>query len=72
MNIEQHSAQVRAQHAYPGDDPVARLRHTLDVYGDDARDDEWVKIATTGIYGQGIKTGLTWGDLRAIAERLGA
>lgn len=71
MNIQQHAAQVRAQHPHPGDDPIARLRHTLDQYSE-VDDDRFAVIATTSIYGPGEKTGLTWGDLRAIAERLGA
>ena len=69
MNIEQHAAQVRAQHPHPGDDPIARLRHTLNVFDGTMRDNEFVVIATSGIYREG-KTGLTWGDLRAIADRL--
>ena len=59
------------QHPHPGDDPVARLRHTLDVY-DNQPDDEFAIMATSGMYGDGVRTGLTWGDLRAIADRLGA
>lgn len=60
------------KHPHPGDDPVARLRHVLDVFGDDAEDDRWVLTATHGVYGKNERTGLTFGDLRALAERLGA
>jgi hypothetical protein len=56
---------------HPGSDPIARLRHTLDIYVDQP-DGEWVTVATSNLYGDGEKTGLTWGDLRAIAERMGA
>lgn len=70
MNIEQHAAQVRAEHPHPGDDPVARLRHTLDMYTE-VDDDRIAVQATVGIYGKGVTTGLTYGDLRAIADRLG-
>lgn len=65
------ASDIRDQHPHPGTDPVARLRHTLDVYAD-RPDGEWASIATTGIYSDGEKTGLTFGDLRAIADRLGA
>ena len=60
------------QHPHPGGDPVARLRHTLDVFGGAVEDDEWAIRATHGMYPDGGTTGLTWGDLRAIAGRLGA
>ncbi len=64
---------TRAQHSHPGDDPVARLRHTLDVYAkDNVPDDRYVVEATRGIYGDHEVTGLTWGDLRVLADRLGA
>lgn len=66
---EQH--EFERQYPHPGDDPLARLRHTLEVYKDEAPDDRWVVTATSGIYWDGEKTGLTWGDLRALAERLG-
>ncbi len=59
-------------HPHPGADPVARLRHTLEIYGNDVRDDEWAIRATSGMYPEGGVTGLTWGDLRALAERLDA
>jgi hypothetical protein len=60
------------KHPHPGDDPIARLRHTLDIFGDDADDDQMAVMATSGVYGNRVKTGLTWGDLRAIAEQIGA
>lgn len=69
MHREDH--EFISQHPHPGTDPIARLRHTLDVYAD-RPDDDWVTRATSGIYGDGEVTGLTWGDLRAIAERIGA
>lgn len=66
---EQH--EFAATHPHPGDDPAARLRHVLDVYGDDVSDPQWAIRATTGMYGPGEVTGLTWGDLRALADQLG-
>lgn len=58
-------------HPHPGTDPVARLRHTLDIY-DTAEDERIVVQATNGMYGPGDVTGLTFGDLRAIARLIGA
>jgi len=60
-----------AEHPHPGTDPVARLRHTIELF-DNQPDDEFVVQATSNMYGQGERTGLTWGDLRALADRLGA
>lgn len=60
------------QHPHPGYDPVARLRHTLDIYANDVRDGDFAIRATTGMYPEGGTTGLTWGDLKAIANLIGA
>lgn len=57
-------------HPHPGTDPVARLRHTLDMY-DEVADDRMAVQATSGHYG-GEATGLTFGDLRALARLVGA
>ncbi|PZT70180.1 hypothetical protein DN402_31675 [Streptomyces sp. SW4] len=57
-----------------GDAPstaVEALAHVLKVF-DDAPDDRLVIEATNGIYGQGVRTGLTSGDLRALAAKLAA
>jgi hypothetical protein len=55
---------------HPGNDPAARLRHTLDRYPE-VDDDRIAVQVTTGIYPEG-PTGLTFGDLRAIARMIGA
>ena len=56
-----------------GDEPadaLEALAHVLKVYADE--DDARLMVeATNGIYGDGIRTGLTRGDLREIANRLG-
>lgn len=59
------------RHPHPGDDPAARLRHTLDMFTGQP-DGEMAILATSNAYPDGGTTGLTWGDLRAIADRLGA
>lgn len=58
------------QHPHPGTDPAARLRHTLDLYAGQP-DAEMAILATSNAYPDGGQTGVTWGDLRAIAARLG-
>lgn len=45
------------------------LTHVLAVYVDES-DDRLMIEATNGIYGQGVRTGLTMGDLRALAASL--
>jgi len=45
------------------------LAHVLAVFADEP-DDRLMIEATNGIYGQGVRTGLTMGDLRALAANL--
>lgn len=45
--------------------PIEALDHVLAVYVDEP-DDRMVLQATNGIYGDGVITGLTMGDLRAL------
>ncbi len=71
MSFNKLAAGIIAKHPHPGDNPAARLRHTLDIYAD-APDDRMVIQATSGIYGDQVVTGLTMGDLRAIAKQIGA
>lgn len=49
--------------------PAEALAHVLKVYTDEP-DDRLMIEATNGIYGDGVRTGLTMGDLRALAARL--
>lgn len=64
MNRETHRLhRLREQYPDPGTDPIARLRHTLDVHADTSPDDCAV-YATQGIHE--TSTGLTYGDLRAL------
>lgn len=50
----------------PDKDP---LGHTLALYPD-MSDDEVAITATSGVYGVGVRTGLTWGDLRRLYAAL--
>lgn len=52
---------------------IANLRHTIaayERYGSQPADGELAIHATGGVYGDGVKTGLTWGDLREILRAL--
>jgi ribosome-binding protein aMBF1 (putative translation factor) len=49
--------------------PTERLAHTLAAH--EGTDDSWVVVeATNNVYGQGVRTGLTLGDLRALHQQL--
>lgn len=53
-----------------GDQPVTlreRLVHTVALFPSPA-DDEYAIVGTANVYGQGVRTGITWGDLRQIAS----
>lgn len=50
-------------------DPAARLAHTLAAYASRS-DSDWALIATTGIVPRHDTTGITWGDLRALLDRI--
>jgi len=50
-------------------DAIEALTHVLKVYADEP-DSRLMIEATNNIYGQGVRTGLTMGDLREIATRI--
>lgn len=53
----------------PNEDVLQRLRHTLHKFH--AEPAEWMVLrATHNVYGEGVTTGLTLGDLRQLEERL--
>jgi len=52
----------------PPTTPVDALLHTIALSGQN--DDDFAVIATSNVYGHGVRTGLTWGDLRALAAQL--
>jgi hypothetical protein len=63
-----------AQFPEPDGTPLSNLKHYVDIF-EGSPDSEKVLIATSGIYGDGVRTGLTHGDLRALlhmAEQLQA
>lgn len=53
----------------PGHDPVDRLRHTLKAF-EEVPNEDVVLTATSNVYGSGVWTGVTWGDLREILRRV--
>ena len=57
------------RHPEPGPDAYGHLVHTMDVHAE-MPDSAWAVTATNGIYGPGVRTGLTWGDLRALHRML--
>jgi hypothetical protein len=61
--MRQISEEFIATHPDPSD-PVA---HTLSVYAEEP-DEAFVIVASGNIYGDGVRTGLTWGDLRRLAK----
>ena len=67
--IDRHSADLRDELPDPGETPRERLRHTLAAHANTA-DDNMAVHATGGVYGDGVHTGVTYGDLRAISEWL--
>jgi hypothetical protein len=55
-----------------GDAPanaIEALDHVLALYADEP-DDRLMVEATNGIYGDGVRTGLTMGDLRVLRDSL--
>lgn len=73
MTVEETRAAVArlARIAPYTNDPVQRLGHTLEVFAAQS-DDDWVTVATSG-YGSVLgadRTGITWGDLRAIYRHM--
>lgn len=72
--MSRHMDRVRreAMEQY-GDAPAGALEalaHVLKVYADE-HDSRLMIEATNNVYGRGLRTGLTMGDLREIAARLG-
>ncbi len=65
---------TRETHKWINENPepvgtTENLQHTLKIFSD-VPDDRFVVIATSNVYDDGTKTGLTFGDLRAIAQEL--
>jgi len=52
------------------EDARTNLEHTLQIFHD-SEDERNVLMSTSNIYGDGIRTGLSYGDLRLIARHLG-
>lgn len=61
--------EAREQYGPAPTNPAEALAHVLCAYADQP-DDRMMIEATIGIYGDGVRTGLTIGDLRAIQHQL--
>lgn len=55
----------------PPTTPTEALAHVLCAFAEQP-DEAYVLTATSNIYGEGVRTGLTYGDLRAIQRQLDA
>lgn len=54
----------------PPEDAIGKALHVLDAF-DECGDDMQVVTATSNVYGRGVVTGLTLGDLRELVEMIG-
>lgn len=70
MNTASRNAHnLREKLPPPGNTPIEHLRHTLAAHADTPHDGMAV-LATSGVYD--TRTGLTYGDLRALLTLLDA
>lgn len=67
--FDESQRHFRENYPNPGPDPMQRLAHVLEIYAD-RPDDAWAIEATRNVYSPGVTTGLTWGDLRALVNRM--
>lgn len=67
--MDRHSRDTIATYGPAPTTPAETLAHVLCVYAQQS-DDYMLVQATSGIYGDGMRTGLTLGDLRAIQHQL--
>jgi hypothetical protein len=63
--MDSHRRETIEQYGPAPRTALEALDHTLAVYAEES-DDRMVLVATSNIYGQGVRTGLTLGDLRAL------
>jgi len=63
--INRMAREAVERHPEPGKDPIERLQHAVAMFENEP-DNDWAIVATSNIYGQGVRTGLTWGDLRLL------
>lgn len=69
MTMRQHRAEAVAKLGPAPTTPAEALAHVVKVYADSA-DEALVIMATSNVYGDGVRTGLTMGDLRALNARV--
>lgn len=69
MNIDRVRRNAIDEYGATPATPAEALAHVLTVYASEP-DDRLMVQATSNIYGDGVVTGLTMGDLRALAARL--
>lgn len=71
MSMDQHRADIIRQYGPAPTSPLEALTHVVRIY-EGVSDDRVMVSATSGIYGNGVQTGLTLGDLRSLRARLSA
>jgi hypothetical protein len=71
MNMDRIRRDAIATYGDAPATPYEALAHTLAVFAD-APDDRVLIQATSNVYGEGVRTGLTMGDLRALHAKLTA
>lgn len=69
MTVSDFYNEFKSEHGEMPTTPVEALKHVVSIFADEA-DDVMVVLATRNIYGKGVATGLTWGDLRAILKEI--
>lgn len=67
--FKDYGGEFRERYPRPTADPVSRLAHLLELH-EDVGDDVVAIVATRDTYGPGVVTGLTYGDLRALSNRM--
>lgn len=72
MGNYQQIKDMIAKYPQPGDSPVERLAHVNAMFADDTdvTPAGWAIQATSNLYGEGVRTGITYGDLRAIEREI--
>lgn len=63
---------IRDTYPQPGTDPVDRLKHVNALYAEDSNvsPNGHALDASYGLYGKGVWTGLTYGDLQKLENRI--
>ncbi|MEU7096074.1 hypothetical protein [Kitasatospora aureofaciens] len=67
MRLSKTASEVLNKRPEAPQNPADALAHIIEVYAE-VPDDRIMIEATTNVYGPGVRTGLTMGDLRSLAR----